>query len=125
VFSGRPNEGLVAVQSSIRLDPRDAFMSLRMLHVASALYFSREYEAAVEAARRAIQAYPNFPLTYRWLTAALGQSGQIAAAKEALAQAIAIGPASFDMYVRNRVPWMRPEDHAHILEGLRKAGWQG
>jgi adenylate cyclase len=125
VFSGRPNDGLVAVQTSIRLDPRDAFMSLRLLHVASALYFSREYEAAVEAARRAIQAYPNFPLTYRWLTAALGQSGQIAAAKEALAQAVAIGPASFDMYVRNRAPWMRPEDHAHILEGLRKAGWEG
>jgi adenylate cyclase len=29
------------------------------------------------------------------------------------------------MYVRTRVPWMRPEDHAHMLEGLRKAGWQG
>ena len=26
-------------------------------------------------------------------------------------------------YVRRRVPWMRPEDHAHLLEGLRKAGW--
>jgi len=23
-----------------------------------------------------------------------------------------------------RVPWMRPEDHAHMLDGLRKAGWQ-
>jgi adenylate cyclase len=29
------------------------------------------------------------------------------------------------MYVRKRVPWFRPEDHAHLLEGLRKAGWQG
>jgi adenylate cyclase len=29
------------------------------------------------------------------------------------------------MYVKNRVPWMRPEDHAHMLEGLRKAGWEG
>jgi hypothetical protein len=29
------------------------------------------------------------------------------------------------LHVRNRVPWMRPEDHAHMLEGLRKAGWQG
>ena len=39
-------------------------------------------------------------------------------------RAIAIAPASFDMYVRNRVPWMRQEDHAHMLEGLRKAGWE-
>jgi len=29
------------------------------------------------------------------------------------------------MYVGGRVPWMRLEDHAHMLEGLRKAGWQG
>jgi hypothetical protein len=26
------------------------------------------------------------------------------------------------MYISGRVPWMRPEDHAHMLEGLRKAG---
>jgi len=30
--------------------------------------------------------------------------------------------AAFDMYVRQRVPWHRPADHAHMLEGLRKAG---
>jgi adenylate cyclase len=29
------------------------------------------------------------------------------------------------MYVRHRVRFMRPEDHAHVLEGLRKAGWEG
>jgi hypothetical protein len=38
--------------------------------------------------------------------------------------AIEIGPASFDTFVRQRVPWMRPEDHAHMLEGLRKSGWR-
>jgi adenylate cyclase len=48
--------------------------------------------------------------------------GRTLEGKEALEKAIAIAPASFDMHVRNRVPWMRPEDHAHMLEGLRKAG---
>ena len=48
--------------------------------------------------------------------------GRTAEAKEALEKAISIAPASFDMYVRGRVPWMRPEDHAHMIEGLRKAG---
>jgi len=28
------------------------------------------------------------------------------------------------MYVRDRPPWIRGEDHAHMLEGLRKAGWK-
>jgi adenylate cyclase len=50
--------------------------------------------------------------------------GRTAEAKEALEQAIAIAPSSFDMYVRGRVPWTRPEDHAHMLDGLRKAGWR-
>ena len=39
-------------------------------------------------------------------------------------QALAIAPTAFYLYVRQRVPWMRAEDHAHMLEGLRKAGWR-
>jgi len=27
--------------------------------------------------------------------------------------------------VRKRLPWMRPEDYEHMLDGLHKAGWQG
>jgi class 3 adenylate cyclase len=37
----------------------------------------------------------------------------------------AIAPGSFNMAVRERVPWHRPEDYAHMVEGLRKAGWEG
>jgi adenylate cyclase len=95
-----------------------------LYQVALGLYFSREYTAAVEAVKLAIRSYPAVPNSYRWLAAALGQLGRTEEAKEALEKAIAIVPASFDMYVR-RVPWMRPEDHAHMLEGLREAGWQG
>ena len=125
IFSGRPWEGLVALEKSIRLDPRDPRSRIRLMQMALGLYFSREYTAAVEAAKRGIRSYPDFPNTYRWLAAALGQLGRVEDAKEALAKAVAIEPGSFDMYVRGRVPWMRPEDHAHMLEGLRKAGWQG
>jgi adenylate cyclase len=124
VFAGRPREGLTALHTSIRLDPHDPFLAVRLMHVASALYFSRDYKAAVEAATRAIRAFPDFPLTYRWLAAALGQTGRTAEAKQALQNAIAIAPSSFDVYVRGRAPWMRLEDHVHILEGLRKAGWE-
>jgi adenylate cyclase len=125
IFSGRPKEGLAALERSIRLDPRDPRSAARFNQMALGLYFSGEYTAAVEVAKRAIRSYPDFPNTYRWLATALGQTGRTAEAKEALERAIAIAPGSFDMYVRGRVPWMRPEDHAHMLEGLRKAGWEG
>jgi adenylate cyclase len=124
IFSGRPKEGLATVETCMRLDPRSPFLFTYLLWVAIAYYLSQEYEAAIEAARDGIRSNPDFPLTYRWLAAALGQLDRIADAKEALENAVAIAPGSFDMFVRNRVPWMRPEDHAHMLEGLRKAGWR-
>jgi len=126
IFSGRPKRGLVALERSIRLDPRHPRLARdRLMQVALALYLSRKYSAAIEAAKRAIRSYPDYPNTYRWLAAALGQFGRIEEAKEAPEKAIAIGPASFEMYVRTGVPFMRPEDHAHMIEGLRKAGWEG
>jgi adenylate cyclase len=79
----------------------------------------------VEVAKRAIRSYPDVPQPYRWLAAALGQLGRIEEAKEALEQAVAIVPGSFETNVRQRVPWHRLEDYAHMLEGLRKAGLQG
>jgi adenylate cyclase len=125
IFSGRPKEGLAALERSIRLDPRDPRSAVRLNQMALGLYFSREYAAAVEVAKRAIRSYPGFPNTYRWLAAALGQLGRTEEAKEALEKAIAVAPGSFDMYVCNRVPWIRAEDHAHMVNGLRKAGWEG
>ena len=121
-FCGRPREGVAALKTCIRLDPRRPRMSTRLNHLALGHYFSGEYHAAADSARQAIRCDPDFPLPYRWLAAALGQIGSTEDAKEALQKAIAIAPASFDMYVCRRVPWMRPEDHAHMLEGLRKAG---
>jgi adenylate cyclase len=57
------------------------------------------------------------------LAAALGQLGRTEA-RAALETVIASSPREFDGYVRHRAPWFRPEDHAHMVEGLRKAGWQ-
>jgi adenylate cyclase len=118
ISAGRLKEGIAALERSIRLDPRRG--AVRLNQIALALYCSGEYEAAVDAANRAIRSYPNYPNTYRWLAVALGQLGQIEEAKQALKKAIEIAPNSFEMYVGERV---RLEDHAHMLEGL-KAGWR-
>jgi adenylate cyclase len=125
IFSGQPMKGLDALETCIRLDPRDPFMAVRLLHIACGLYFAREYEGVIEAAKRLIRSYPDFPMIYRWPAAALGQLGRAAEAKEWLEKAVSYAPAAFNMYIHNRVPWFRAEDHAHLVEGLRKAGWEG
>ena len=125
IFSGRPREGLVVLQHGIRLDPRDPRAGVRVNQLVIGHYYCRDYEAAVEAARRVIRAYPEHPLVYRWFAAALGQLGRKAEARAALDKAMSLAPGSFDVYARRRVPWHRPEDHEHMLGGLRKAGWEG
>jgi adenylate cyclase len=125
IFAGRPQEGLAALKTCIRLDPRDPYLAVRLLHMTCGLYFCSDYEASIEAAKRLIRSYPDFPMVYRWSAAALGQLGRTAEASEALETAISRAPTAFDMYVRKRAPWFRPEDHDHLVEGLRKAGWKG
>ena len=123
-YSGQPREGLVSLETCIRLDPRDPSLVNRLSQVTLANYFCRDYEAAVEAAERAIRMYPEFPSPYRWLAAALGQLDRMAEARCALDKAMAVSSAAFEFQVRQRPPWFRPEDHAHMLDGLQKAGWR-
>jgi adenylate cyclase len=123
VFSGRSRDGISDLQMSLRLEPRGPNLAFRLQHVAIGYYYLRVYEDAVEAFEHAIRSYPEIPLTYRWLAAALGQAGRSDEAKVALENAVAVAPDTFDLYVRQRAPWMRSEDYAHMLEGLRKAGW--
>jgi adenylate cyclase len=125
IFAGQPEQGVTDLRTSLRLDPRGPNLALRLFHVAIGCYFSRAYEDAVAAANNAIRAFPEWPQSYRFRAAALGQLGRTEEAKVALEKAIAVAPAAFDMYVRGRPPWYRSEDHAHLLEGLRKAGWEG
>jgi adenylate cyclase len=125
INSGRSREGIDAFQRSLRLDPNDPGTYQRLSAIAQGQYFLRDYPAAIDAARSSLRSYGGHPNALRWLAAALGQAGRLEEAKQALQDAIAVAPKSFDMYVRQRVPWMRPEDYEHMLEGLRKAGWEG
>jgi adenylate cyclase len=76
------------------------------------------------AAQAGIACYPAYPLTHRWLAAALAQLGQRQEARDALRQAQAVSHQSFLGYVRKRPSWFRLENHEHMLDGLRKAGWR-
>jgi adenylate cyclase len=123
IYSGDPTQGIAALRTAARLDPFEPKWVWPMDRIALAYYFGRDYKAAVAEARRVIRINPDFPHIYRWLAAALGQLDRSEEARKAFEHLIAIAPASLDVYVRNRFPAHRPEDYAHMLEGLRKAGW--
>ena len=124
IWTGRTEEGRQALGVFGRLSPRDPNMATAYHGIVISYYLDRDYERCAEAARRQLSAHPGYTMTYRYLAAALGQLGRIEDAHAALEKAMAVSPREFDVYVRNRVPWQRPDYHEHMLDGLRKAGWQ-
>jgi adenylate cyclase len=125
VWSGNGAEGRDAVRTSLRLNPHDPRNRLFASTIAASYYLEHDYAAAIEAATWAIIRYPAYPNPYRWLAASLGQLGRVDEAQKALGQAMAASRMSFDLHVRSKPAWFLPEQHEHLLDGLRKAGWQG
>lgn len=122
VWGGQTEEGRQELRTALRLSPHDA-SNVRFEHnIAISYYYDRDYEQAADAAKRVVRRFASYPHTYCWLSAALGHLGRVDQAREVLCQAIAISPSAFDSYVRKRPPWFQPEQHEHLLAGLRKAG---
>src|SRR5467141_2592050 len=69
IFSGRPQEGLADLRTSLRLEPCGANLAQRLTQVAVSYYFSRAYEEAIEAAKQVIRSFPDFPPPYPYLAA--------------------------------------------------------
>ena len=52
IHSGRPKEGLVAIERSVRLNPRTRHSATTMNQLAMGSYLCRDYEAAIAASQR-------------------------------------------------------------------------
>jgi adenylate cyclase len=131
VLNGYPAEGRNALMTATKLDPRSPRANAsRWSMITLSYYLERDYATAAETASQTIARFPlvRFPSTaipYRWLAAALGQLGRLDEARNAFDLVMATSAEAFDQVVRDRVPWHRPEDYEHMLDGLRKAGWHG
>jgi adenylate cyclase len=125
LFTGQPGQARQAYAACLRLDPRGPLSRRAMHQLATSYYYEGDYAEAVEAQRRTLARYPNVYTAYRWLAAALGQPGRTEEARAALQKAMELSPQAFEFYTSRRPPWHRPEDYEHMLDGLRKAGWQG
>jgi adenylate cyclase len=123
-FSGRTVAARDALLTSLRLNPRDPFNQAVMAQIAFSYYLERDYAAAVEAVRRAIRDFAQFPMSYPWYAAALAQLGRTEQAQAVLGRVLAESPSAVELYTRGCPAWVRPQDHEHLLDGLRKAGWR-
>jgi adenylate cyclase len=124
-WSGSHEEGIRHLRQAMRLSPRDPIAWLWVFWVGLFQYLAGDYEDALSSMREVARVRKGEGLASRWITACLGQLGRRAEAAAALHEATSLYPTLLERFTRSRPPWMRPEDHAHMLEGLRKAGWKG
>jgi TolB-like protein len=125
VYLGRPLEGREEALVSLRLNPRDPGSSMAASNVTVSYFVEGNYAATVDSARRYLAEYPAYHAPRRWLVAALGLLDRHEEAKAALREWLAVAPGLIDIVVRNRPPYIRREYHALVVDGMRKAGWQG
>ena len=122
---GRNKQGRDESLLSLRLDPRGRTAPMVTSALAASYYGECDYVAAVEAAQRCLLDYPDYAPPRRYLVAALGQLGRHAEAQVALQEFMRAAPMVFDAMVRQHPPYVSAAIQEHLVEGMRKAGWQG
>ena len=122
-YRGRHRECRDEVSMSLRLNPHDPMSATVASLSAMSWYLEGKYDEAVEASRRCLADYPAYAAPRRFLVAALAQSGRREEAAAELRDFVTKAPDVFNVMVRNRPPYMTRGDQEHLLDGIRKAGW--
>jgi adenylate cyclase len=123
-YAGRPEETVQLVEKAIRLSPNDPRLFIWLPALASAHYQLRRYDQAIEAGRRSWTLNRSWPVGLRYVVAGLAQLGRLEEARAALAdlRRLDTGLASVESLLR-RI-FTSPAAVDHILDGLRKAGFE-
>ncbi len=124
LYAGRREEAIERAEKGIRLSPSDPRLFIWLVAPAGAHYQMRHYAEAIEAGRRSWSLNRNWPHGLRYVVAGLAQLNRIAEAQAALAELrLMDANLEFTASVLRR-NWPDPADVDHLLDGLRKAGFE-
>ena len=124
LYAGRPEETIGLAEKGIRLSPSDPRLFIWLPALAGAHYQMRHYAEAVEAGRRSWSLSRNWPHGLRYVIAGLAQLARMDEARAALDDlkkfdsSLGVVEAGFMRTYRDRA------GIDHILDGLRKAGFE-
>ncbi len=120
--TGRAAEGIRVIDNGFRLNPYEPGNHVYYYMMAHAQFTARNYDAAVEWARKAAQLESEAPEPRILLAAALGWLERTDEAKPELAACTPLEPHV--MVKGGLLDWQHDADRRHFLDGLRKAGWE-
>ena len=120
-YAGESVRAFEVPEANMRLDPFQPLMS-EPIGLGMANFTLERYGEAVRLLRECSSCLPNVQSPHVILAAAYGQSGQLEEARAEAAEVLRINPGfTIKRYKRLSV-YKNPEDAAHRIDGLRKAG---
>jgi adenylate cyclase len=119
-FVGRPAEGLEAIRTAMRLDPRHPFFYVWIL--GQAHFLLRQTEEAIAQFEKSIESNPDFVVGHLMLASAYAHAGRIEDAQWEAEEAIVLLPDFTLTAEREKAAYKDPAHLEYYLEGLRKAG---
>ena len=124
LYRGQPEEAIGLAEKGIRLSPSDPRLFIWLPALAGAHYQLRKYAQAIEIGRRSWTLNRNWPGGLRYVVAGLAQLGRIEEAQATLAE-LRLLNANL-AFVEGNLQRLFDDRAAvdHILDGLRKAGFE-
>ena len=121
---GRPMEGIPHQERAMVLSPRDPRHGIWMWGTGMGHLTAHQYDEAEEWSQQAIQRHSANPDAHLVLASSLGHLGRVEEARDALATYGRLLPQKAE---QPSIVWRykHDADEQHLLDGLRKAGWQG
>jgi adenylate cyclase len=130
---GEFQTSLELIDKALRLSPRDPFRGTWYADKAGSHFALKQYDQAIEWARRSIEINPDDSIPYLYLIPALALTGQEPQAHEALGRYLSTRGATRTVagwlqtkaqYMNERTNPRYVEYWDRLIEGLRKAGLQ-
>jgi adenylate cyclase len=123
-YTGRPEDAIALEEKGIRLSPTDPRLFMWLPALAGAHYQLAHYAEAVEYGRRSFTLSRIWPHGLRYVVAGLAQLGRNDEARAALADLKQMDPDLAYSATTLRRLFSDPAAVDHILDGLRKAGFE-
>jgi adenylate cyclase len=123
LYRSRLEDAIRLAEKGIRLSPSDPRLFIWLPALAGAHYQMRHYREAVDAGRRSWALNRNWPAGLTYVVAGLAQQGRTDEAEAALADLRTLDPNFSFVRTTLRRLYTDPAGIDHILDGLRKAGF--
>jgi adenylate cyclase len=120
VYAGQYERAAGSFERAWRLSPRDIRAFVTTIGLSACRFFLGNFEEAVRLAREAVAQNPRFTSSWRFLAAALAQSGHQAEAEDAVRSLLSLDPR---LTTRSISGGIRKTPNLHLyFNGLRNAG---